>query len=83
MKIFGFQDACKKRIFVGSKVPCSMGNKALINSIKVSDGQTTIINGLADIIPGAKGNGVRRVIILDTCPPKSTDDGIDLLNKSF
>jgi len=38
---------------------------------------------LTDILPETKGNGISGVIILNTCPPKSTDDSIDLLHKSF
>ena len=83
VKIFGLNNASQERIFASGNIPGSMGDKTFVDSVKISDSKTPILFGLTYILPGTKGNGISGVIILNTCPPKSTDDSIDLLHKSF
>jgi hypothetical protein len=45
--------------------------------------RSLILFGLADILLGAESNGVGGIIILNTFPPKSTDDSNYFLHKGF
>lgn len=83
MEIFSLNNTGKKRIFISSNIPSSMSDKAFINGVEISDGQTTIILGLTDVIPGAKSNRIRRAVILNPSPPKTANDGSNLLHKGF
>ena len=60
-----------------------MSDQTFVDSVKVSDSEPPILFGLIDIFPGAEGNRIGRVIILDSSPPKLPNDSIDLFNKRF
>lgn len=81
--VFSLHDRRKKRIFVISNVVSSMGEKAFVNNVEVPDPQTTIILGLANVLPRAKSNRGGRIVILDTRPPKPSNNGVDFFNKDF
>jgi hypothetical protein len=51
--------------------------------MKVTDAKATILLGLTDIFPGAKGNGTGGIVVLDSCPPKFANDSVNFLNKGF
>jgi hypothetical protein len=82
-EILDFKDSSKKRVFIGGNVPGSLSDKTFINRIKVSDAYTTILFRLTDILPGAKGNWISGIIVLDASPPESTDNSSDFLYKRF
>jgi hypothetical protein len=60
-----------------------MSDKTFVQCVKIYDSMTLVLFGLAYILPGTEGNGVGGIIILNTCPPKSTDDSIYFLDKGF
>ena len=83
VEIFGFIDAGEEMIFVSGNVPGSMSDQTFVDSVKVSDSEPPILFGLTDIVPRSEGNGIGRAIILNTSPPKSSNDGGDFPNESF
>lgn len=64
------KDGSEETVFVSDYVPSSVSDEALVDSVKLSDSQTSIFFGLTNVLPRAKGNGKSRIVILDTCPPK-------------
>jgi hypothetical protein len=83
VKIFGFNNVSQERIFASGDITGSMSDKTFVHCVNISDSMTPILFGSVDILPGTEGNGVGGIIILNTCPPKSMDDGIYFLDKGF
>ena len=83
MVILGLNDRGEEMFFVSGYVPSSVGEKAFIDRVKVPNTQPSIFLCLIDIFPRTESNRGRWVVILNSSPPKSPDDGIDLLNKGL
>jgi len=79
MVVLSLQNICKKRAFVISNVVSSMNEKASVDGIEIPDTQPTIFLRLTNILPGSKSNRRGRIV----SPPKSSDDGIDIFDKSL
>lgn len=80
-EIFGIENSTQEGIRIGSNVPCSMGDKALVDIVEIPDTQTSIFLTLADIFPGAKSNWIGRVVILDPGPPEPLDDSVNFFDE--
>ena len=83
MVIFGLEDRGKKRVLVGDYVPSSLGEEAFIDSIQVPNSKASIFLRLADIFPGSESNRIGGIVILNTSPPESSNDGIDFANEGL
>ena len=70
-------------IFVGNYVPSNLSDEAVVDNVKVVDSQASIFFGLTNVLPRAKDNGRRRISILDSFPPKSSNNGINPFHKSL
>jgi len=60
-----------------------MDNESLIHSVEVSNTLSIVLLALAYVIPRSKGNWRGGVVLLNTCPPKSSDDHCNLLYKGL
>lgn len=83
MKVFGFEDRGKERIYIVSNVVGSMYDKASVDRVKIFDAKSSIFFALADVVLGPKSNWGSGVVLLDTSPPESSDDSYNSFNKSL
>jgi len=81
--VFSLKYRREKRVFVISNVINSMGEEASIDSMQIPDPQPPIFLGLADNVPRAKSNRRGRIVVLNTRPPKPSNDGIDFFHKGL
>ena len=83
MKIFSLEDSSEKRILIISNIIGYMDEKTSVDSIKIPNAQTTILLLLANVVPRPEGSRRGGVILLNPCPPESSDDRIDFFHKSL
>ena len=62
MVVFGLEDRNKKRVFVVNNVPSSLGEEAFVDSVEISDSQSSIFFTLVDVLPRTKNNRISGVV---------------------
>jgi len=82
-KIFGFENLRKERVLTSSNIPSSMKNKIAVDRKQISDTETPILLSHAYIVPGSEMERRRRIVFLDTSPPKIPDNGSDFGGEGF
>jgi len=60
-----------------------MKDDAMVDSEHVSDGQTTIVFWLANVLPGTEVKGRNGIVLLNASPLEPPNDGSDFLNESL
>ena len=81
MVVFGLEDRNKKRVFVVNNVPSSLGEEAFVDSVEISDSQSSIFFTLADVLPRTKSNRISGVVFLHSSPPESKNNRVDFFHK--
>jgi hypothetical protein len=81
--IFGLKDSREEWIFVGGNVPSRVNDKTFIDQLHVPDAKSTLFCRFADMIPRAISYGIGMLLFLHACPPKSPNNRVNFLNKSF
>lgn len=77
------KDGSEETVFVGHYVLSSFSGEALVYSVKVSDSQASIFFGSTNVLRRAEGNGGSSIVILDTCPQKSSNDDNNPFHKTL
>ena len=81
--IFGLKDSSQKRVFISCHIPSRVNNQAFVHQFHISNSESTLFFGFANVIPRAKHNGTCVLFFLNSCPPKPSKNCVNICDESF